>query len=31
MKNEMRAAKRNQSPGNVNNLVTPEMRPQIAA
>jgi len=29
MKNEMRAAKRNQSPGNVNNLVTPEMRPQI--
>jgi hypothetical protein len=29
MKNEMRATKRNQSPGNVNRLTTPEMRPQI--
>lgn len=29
MKNKMRAAKRNQSPGNVNYLVTPEMRRHI--
>ncbi len=29
MKNEMHASKRNQSPGNVNRLITPEMRQQI--
>jgi hypothetical protein len=29
MKNKMRAAKRNQSPGNVNYLVAPEMRRHI--